>query len=73
MIIGILDGCIAGKLMQGGGFGLLMNLLLGVLGGALGGWLFTELGISWGGIVGQLGTAVVGAVLILYIASLLKR
>lgn len=73
IIIGILAGFIAGKLMKGGGFGLLMNLLLGVLGGALGGWLFTELGISWGGIVGQLGTAVVGAVLILYIASLLKR
>ena len=40
IVLGCLAGFCAGKLMKGGGFGLLMNLLLGVLGGALGGWLF---------------------------------
>ncbi|MCR4915296.1 MAG: GlsB/YeaQ/YmgE family stress response membrane protein [Prevotella sp.] len=73
IVLGCLAGFCAGKLMKGGGFGLLMNLLLGVLGGALGGWLFGVLGISWGGLVGQLGTAIVGAVLILWVASLLKK
>ena len=73
IIIGCLAGFCAGKLMKGGGFGLLMNLLLGLLGGALGGWLFSLLGISWGGVLGQLGTAVVGAVVILYIANKLKK
>ena len=50
-----------------------MNLLLGLFGGALGGWIFGLLGIEWGGLLGQLGTAIVGAVAILYIASLLKK
>ena len=73
ILIGCLAGFCAGKLMKGGGFGFLMNLILGLFGGALGGWLFKLLGISWGGLLGQLGTAVVGAVAILYIASLLKK
>jgi len=50
-----------------------MNLLLGLFGGALGGWLFGLLGIEWGGLLGQLGTAIIGAVVILYVASLLKK
>ena len=73
IILGCLAGFCAGKLMKGGGFGLLMNLLLGLFGGALGGWLFQFLGIEWGGLLGQLGTAIIGAVVILWIASLLKK
>ena len=73
IILGCLAGFCAGKLMKGGGFGLIMNLLLGLFGGALGGWLFSLLGIEWGGLLGQLGTAIVGAVLILWIASLLRK
>ena len=73
VIIGCLAGFCAGKLLKGGGFGFFMNLLLGLFGGVLGGWLFGILGIEWGGLLGQLGTAIIGAVVILYIASLLKR
>ena len=43
------------------------------IGGALGGWLFGQLGIQWGGVLGQLGTAIIGAVAILWIASLIKK
>lgn len=73
IIIGILAGFLAGKIMRGGGYGCLINLILGVVGGAFGGWIFSIIGLSWGGIIGQLCTAVVGAVLILYIASLFKK
>ena len=74
IIVGILAGFLAGKLMRGGGFGCLMNLLLGVVGGFVGGMLFRALGISWNnGSIGEVGTAVVGAVLVLYVASLLKK
>ena len=62
IIIGCLAGFCAGKLMKGGGMGFVMNLVLGLFGGVLGGWLF-----------GQLGTAIVGAVAILWIASLIKK
>jgi hypothetical protein len=37
------------------------------------GWLFDLLGVSWGGLLGQLGTAIIGAVVILWIASLIKK
>lgn len=73
IIIGCLAGFCAGKLMKGGGFGLVMNLVLGLFGGVVGGWLFSLLNISWGGTLGQLGTAIVGAVVILWVASLLKK
>jgi uncharacterized membrane protein YeaQ/YmgE (transglycosylase-associated protein family) len=73
IIIGILAGFIAGKIMRGGGYGCLINLVLGVIGGAFGGWIFSQLGMEWGGLLGQLCTAVVGAVLLLYIASLFNQ
>ena len=60
IIIGCLAGFCAGKLMKGGGFGFLMNLLLGLFGGLLGGWIFGMLGIEWGGLLGQLGTRCCG-------------
>ena len=65
LLLGCLAGFCAGKLMKGGGYGIIMNCVLGLFGGALGGWLFSLLGISWGGLLGQLGTAIIGAVAIL--------
>jgi uncharacterized membrane protein YeaQ/YmgE (transglycosylase-associated protein family) len=60
--------------MKGGGFGIIMNCVLGLFGGVVGGWLFSLLGIEGGGsLLGQLGTAIVGAVVILWIASFFKR
>ena len=73
LLLGCLAGFCAGKLMKGGGYGVIMNIVLGLFGGALGGWLFDLLGISWGGILGQLGTAIIGAVAILWVASLIKK
>ena len=73
LIIGCLSALCAGRLMEGGGSGIVMKLILGVFGGALGGWLFSILGIEWGGILGQLGTAIIGAVVILWIASFFKK
>jgi len=73
IIIGIIAGFLAGKLMQGKGFGWLLNMFLGLFGGVLGGWLFEVLNIQWGGLLGQIGTATIGAVIILYAASMLKK
>ena len=74
IIIGAIAGWLAGKIMQGGGFGLLMNMVLGIIGGVVGGWLFSFLGFSAdGGILGSLVTAVVGSILILYVGRLIKK
>ena len=73
ILIGLLSGFIAGKLMRGGGFGLVINLIVGVVGGVLGGWLFGLFGIHTGGIIGSLITSVVGGVVLLWFVGLLSR
>ena len=74
IIIGGIAGWLAGKIMKGGGFGLVMNIVLGVIGSMVGGWVFNFLGLSTdGGTIGSLVTALVGAVLILYVARLIKK
>lgn len=70
ILIGALAGFIAGKIMRGGGFGLIINLLLGIIGGVLGGWVFSLFGFAANGIIGSLITSVVGAIIFLWIASL---
>lgn len=73
IIIGILAGFVAGRLMRGGGFGIVVNLVVGIVGAVLGGWVFGLLGISAGGIIGSLVTATVGAIILLWIISLFQR
>ena len=73
ILIGIIASYVAGKITRGGGFGLLVNLVLGIIGGVLGGWVFALLGLAATGIIGSLITSVVGAVLFLWIASLFSH
>jgi uncharacterized membrane protein YeaQ/YmgE (transglycosylase-associated protein family) len=73
LIIGIAAGWLAGQLMKGGGFGLIGDLVVGVIGAFLGGWLFGALGIVAGGLIGRLVTATIGAVLLLFLVRLIKR
>lgn len=74
IILGALAGWIAGLLMKGRGFGVLGNILIGIVGAILGGWLFDALNISaGGGFGGQLITAVVGALVLVWIVGLVRR
>lgn len=74
IIIGAVAGWLAGRIMKGGGFGLLLNIVLGIIGGAVGGWLFGILGLSSdGSLIGSLITSVVGAIAVLFIAGLFKK
>lgn len=74
IIIGAIAGWLAGKIMKGGGFGLVMNMVLGIIGGVVGGWLFGLFGLSTdGGLIGSLVTAVAGAVVILFVGRLIKK
>ncbi|WP_137885413.1 GlsB/YeaQ/YmgE family stress response membrane protein [Pseudomonas sp. 2FE] len=74
LIIGAVAGWIAGKLMRGGGFGLVGNLVVGIVGAVIGGHLFSYLGVSaGGGVIGSLLTAVIGAVVLLFIVGLIKK
>lgn len=73
LVIGLVAGWLAGRIMKGGGFGLAGDLIVGVMGAFLGGWLFNVLGISLGGILGALITALIGAIVLLYLLRLIKR
>ncbi|RDY59877.1 GlsB/YeaQ/YmgE family stress response membrane protein [Flagellimonas nanhaiensis] len=74
LLIGAAAGWLAGKIMKGGGFGTLLNIILGIVGGIVGNWVFNLLGIHIGtGIIGDLLTGVIGAVLILFLAGLFKK
>jgi uncharacterized membrane protein YeaQ/YmgE (transglycosylase-associated protein family) len=73
IIIGILAGFIAGKIVKGQGMGTLMDLLVGIVGSVLGGWIFTLLGLAAYGLIGQLVMATVGAVVLLLIVGAIKK
>ena len=73
LAIGAVAGWLAGILMSGGGFGLLGDIVVGIIGALVGGVLFGALGISAGGLVGAIVTATVGAVVLIFILRLIKR
>jgi uncharacterized membrane protein YeaQ/YmgE (transglycosylase-associated protein family) len=73
LLIGALAGWLAGVVMKGRGFGVLVNIVVGVLGAFFGGWLLPKLGVSFGGDVGLFITAFIGAVVLLAIIGLIKR
>ena len=74
LVVGLIAGWLAGRLIRGGGFGLVGDLVVGVLGAFLGGWLFGKLGISaGGGLLGMLITAFVGAVVLVLLLRLIRR
>ncbi len=72
IVIGIVAGFLAGKIMSGSRFGLVGDLIIGVVGSFIGVWVFGLAGISSGGVLGLLIAAIVGALLLLYIIRIAK-
>ncbi len=73
IVIGIIAGWLAGMIMKGGGYGLLGDLIVGVLGAIFGGFLFGLLGLSANGLIGSLVTATVGAIVLIALLRLISR
>ncbi|MEZ6067536.1 MAG: GlsB/YeaQ/YmgE family stress response membrane protein [Planctomycetaceae bacterium] len=70
VIVGIVAGFLAGKLTKGSGFGLLGNLVVGILGAIVGGFAFGLLGVQANGTIGEIVTATVGAILLLFLVTM---
>jgi uncharacterized membrane protein YeaQ/YmgE (transglycosylase-associated protein family) len=73
LCIGLVAGWLAGQIMKGGGYGVIGDIVLGILGAIIGGWLFGALGLTAGGLIGSLVTALVGAIVLIFLVRLLKR
>jgi len=74
ILIGLAAGWVAGQLMKGGGFGVVGDIIVGVIGALLGGFLFRTLGVpAGGGLLGSLIVAIIGAVVLLFLLRLIKK
>jgi uncharacterized membrane protein YeaQ/YmgE (transglycosylase-associated protein family) len=74
LVIGALAGWLSGKIVDGSGFGLIIDIVVGIVGAFIGGWLAGALGISiGGGFVASIIVAIIGAVILLFVLRLFKR
>ncbi len=74
LLIGAIAGWLAGQIMRGGGFGLIGNIVIGILGAVIAGALFPRAGLAFGG--GTLAAiihAFLGACILLFVVRLIKR
>jgi len=71
LVVGVVAGWLAGVLVKGGGFGLVGDLVVGVIGAVLGGFLFGQ--FLGGGLIGSIVVATIGAILLLVIVRFIKR
>jgi uncharacterized membrane protein YeaQ/YmgE (transglycosylase-associated protein family) len=74
IIVGAIAGWLAGKIVRGFGFGLVWDIVIGIIGAFIGVWLLTRLGIvPFSGFVGSIVNATIGAVVLLFIVGLIRR
>ncbi|MDY0089594.1 MAG: GlsB/YeaQ/YmgE family stress response membrane protein [Flavobacteriaceae bacterium] len=73
LLVGAISGWLADQLWKGSGFGLLGNIIVGILGGLFGGWLASQIGLGESGLVGQILIAAGGAWVLLFLISFIKK
>jgi uncharacterized membrane protein YeaQ/YmgE (transglycosylase-associated protein family) len=73
VIVGLIAGWLAGKVMKGGGYGVLMDIVLGIVGGVIGRFVFGLLGLLASGLTGSIIVSFVGAVILIWLVRRLKR
>jgi len=74
LLVGLVAGWLAGQIVRGRGFGLIGDLVVGVIGAFIGNWVFAKLGIFIGmGLIGAVISATIGAVILVGIIRLVRR
>lgn len=73
IVVGLIAGWAAGKIMKGGGYGVVMDILLGIVGAVVGGWLLGLLGIHSEGLIGSIIVAIIGAVFLIWLSRKFKK
>ena len=72
VVIGLIAGWLAGKVMKGRGYGVLMDIVLGIVGGVIGRFVFGLLGLSSWNVIGSIVVSFVGAVILIWLVRQLK-
>jgi uncharacterized membrane protein YeaQ/YmgE (transglycosylase-associated protein family) len=73
LFVGLVAGWLAGQLVRGAGFGIIGDLIVGILGAFIGSWLLPQLGIHLGtGVISAIVNATIGAVLLLLVVRLFR-
>ncbi|MFT3728293.1 MAG: GlsB/YeaQ/YmgE family stress response membrane protein [Terricaulis sp.] len=74
LLVGAIAGWLAGQVVRGGGFGLVGNIIVGIVGAFLGSWLFGMVGFTFfPGIINAIITATLGAIILLLLIRVIKR
>jgi len=73
IVVGLIAGWAAGRIMKGGGYGVVADIVLGILGGILGGWIVGMLGLGGGGLLWSILVAILGAVILIGVTRLIRR
>jgi uncharacterized membrane protein YeaQ/YmgE (transglycosylase-associated protein family) len=74
ILVGLIAGWAAGKIMKGSGYGTLGDIILGILGGVVGSWLLRVIGFyPSGGLISSIITAIIGAVVLVALARMIKK
>lgn len=74
LLIGAISGWLAGQIRSGYGFGLIGNIIVGIVGSFLGSWIFSQMGVGVGaGVLGTIFVSVIGALVLLFLIGLVRR
>jgi uncharacterized membrane protein YeaQ/YmgE (transglycosylase-associated protein family) len=74
LIVGAVAGWLAGQIVKGHGFGLVGNIVVGIIGAFLAGWLLPQVGLAiGGGYIAAIINALIGAIILLFLIGLFKR
>jgi uncharacterized membrane protein YeaQ/YmgE (transglycosylase-associated protein family) len=74
LIVGLVAGVLASMVMGGTGYGIIGDIIIGIIGAFVGGWLFSQMGVSspFGGLPGTIFVAFIGAVVLLFVLRLIR-
>jgi len=72
-VVGLIAGWAAGRIMKGGGYGVVMDIVLGIIGAIVGGWVMSAVGVHAGGFIGTIIVAIIGAVILIWVTRMLKK
>jgi len=73
IIVGLIAGWAAGKIMKGSGYGVIADIVLGILGAIIGGWVVGLAGFGGGGLIWSILVAILGAVILIWMTRFFKK